>query len=111
MLAISNALKCCGGPGNLVCLFAQVMDFLPWKTFHRGVARYEGNRGVRALYWAEQYRVLAFAQLTGRQSLRDIEASLSAQSAKLYPMGIRSPVRRSSIDRAMRPNPMAIPTN
>ena len=78
-------------------LFAQVMDFLPWKTFHRLVARYEGNRGMRTLSCAEQYRVLAFAQLTGRESLRDIEASLSAQSAKLYHMGIRSPVRRSTL--------------
>ena len=78
-------------------LFAQVMDFLPWKTFHRLVARYEGNRGVRTLSCAEQCRVLAFAQLTGRESLRDIEASLSAQSAKLYHMGIRSPVRRSTL--------------
>ena len=78
-------------------LFAQVMDLLPWKTFHRVVARHEGNRGVRALSCAEQYPVLAFAQLTGRESLRDIEASLSAQSAKLYHMGIRSPVRRSTL--------------
>ena len=78
-------------------LFAQIMDFLPWKTFHRLVSRHEGNRGVRTLSCAEQFRVLAFAQLTGRESLRDIEASLSAQSAKLYHMGIRSPVRRSTL--------------
>ena len=62
-------------------LFAQVMDFLPWKTFHRPVARYGGDRGAHALSCAEQHRVLAFAQLTGRESLRDIEASLSAQWA------------------------------
>ena len=78
-------------------LFAQIMDFLPWKTFRRLVSRHEGNRGVRTLSCAEQFRVLAFAQLTGRESLRDIEASLSAQSAKLYHMGIRSPVRRSTL--------------
>ena len=78
-------------------LFAQIMDFLPWKTFHRLVSRHEGNRGVRTLSCAEQFRVLAFAQLTGRESLRDIEATLSAQSAKLYHMGIRSPVRRSTL--------------
>ncbi len=78
-------------------LFAQIMDFPPWKTFHHLVSRHEGNRGVRTLSCAEQFRVLAFAQLTGRESLRDIEASLSAQSAKLCHMGIRSPVRRSTL--------------
>ncbi len=52
------------------------------------MARHEGNRGVRALSCDEQCRVLAFAQLTGRESLRDIEASLSPQSAKLHRIGI-----------------------
>ena len=78
-------------------LFAQIMDFLPWKTFHRLVSRHEGNRGVRTLPCADQFRVLAIAQLTGRESLRDIQATLSAQSAKLYHMGIRSPIRRSTL--------------
>lgn len=78
-------------------LFAQLMDFLPWSTFARIVDRYGGNRRVRSLPCAEHFRVLAFAQLTYRESLRDIEACLSAQSAKLYHMGIRSPVRRSTL--------------
>jgi len=65
-------------------LFAQVMDFLPWSTFTRIVARYGGDRRVRTLTCAEQYRAMAFAQLTYRESLRDIETCLSAQSAKLY---------------------------
>jgi len=78
-------------------LFAQIMDFLPWKTFHRIVARYDGDYRVRTLPCAEQFRVLAFAQLTYRESLRDIEACLSAQAAKLYLMGIRSPVRRATL--------------
>ena len=78
-------------------LFSQIMDFLPWKTFHRLVSRYEGDRRVRALRCSEHFRILAFAQLTYRESLRDIEACLSAQSAKLYHMGIRSPVRRSTL--------------
>ena len=78
-------------------LFAQIMDFLPWKTFHRIVARYDGDYRVRTLPCAEQFRVLAFAQLTYRESLRDIEACLSAQAAKLYHMGIRSPVRRATL--------------
>ena len=52
-------------------LFAQIMDFLPWKTFHRTVKRYDGNRRVRTLSCAEQFRCMAFAQLTYRESLRD----------------------------------------
>jgi len=78
-------------------LFAQVMDFLPWKTFHRIVARHGGDKGVRALTCAEQFRVMAFAQLTYRESLRDIEACLLAQAAKLYHMGFREPVARSTL--------------
>lgn len=78
-------------------LFAQIMDFVPWKTFHRIVARYEGDYRVRALSCAEHFRILAFAQLTYRESLRDIEACLGAQSAKLYHMGIRSTVKRSTL--------------
>jgi transposase len=78
-------------------LFAQIMDFLPWSTFDRIVARYDGNRAVRTLSCAAQYQVMAFAQLTYRESLRDIEACLSAQTAKLYHMGFREPVRRSTL--------------
>jgi hypothetical protein len=78
-------------------LFAQLMDFLPWSTFMRIVARYGGDRAVRTLPCAEQFRVMAFAQLTYRESLRDIEACLSAQAAKLYHMGFREPVRRSTL--------------
>ena len=78
-------------------LFAQVMDFLPWKTFHRIVARYGGDHRVRTLTCAEQLRCMAFAQLTYRESLRDIEACLSAQAAKLYHMGFRQPVSRSTL--------------
>ena len=78
-------------------LFAQVMDFLPWKTFHRIVARYGGDYRIRTLPCAEHFRILAFAQLTYRESLRDIEACLSAQSAKLYHMGIRNTVSRSTL--------------
>jgi uncharacterized protein DUF4372 len=81
-------------------LFAQLMDFLPWSTFGRIVARYDGDRAVRKLPCAEQYRALAFAQLTYRESLRDIEVCLSAQTAKLYHMGFRQPVRRSTLSDA-----------
>ncbi len=78
-------------------LFAQIMEFLPWKTFHRIVARYRGDYRVRTLTCAEQLRCMAFAQLTYRESLRDIEACLSAQAGKLYHMGFRSPVSRSTL--------------
>jgi hypothetical protein len=78
-------------------LFAQLMDFLPWSTFDRIVARYDGNHAVRKLPCAAQYQIMAFAQLTYRESLRDIEACLSAQTAKLYHMGLREPIRRSTL--------------
>ena len=78
-------------------LFAQLMDYLPWSTFTRIVVRYDGDHRVRTLSCAEQYRVMAFAQLTYRESLRDIEVCLSAQTAKLYHAGFREPVRRATL--------------
>jgi Transposase DDE domain/Domain of unknown function (DUF4372) len=81
-------------------LFAQLMDFLPWSTFARIVSRYDGDRAVRGLPCGEQFRAMAFAQLTYRESLRDIEACLSAQAYKLYHIGFRQPVRRSTLSDA-----------
>ena len=78
-------------------LFAQLMDFLPWTTFARYVQRYDGDRRVRTLTCAEQFRIMAFAQLTYRESLRDIEVCLSAQAGKLYHMGLRDSPRRSTL--------------
>jgi len=78
-------------------LFAQLMDFLPWTTFSRYVNLYGGDRYVKTLTCAEQYRAMAFAQLTYRESLRDIETCLVAQDAKLYHMGFREPIRRSTL--------------
>ena len=78
-------------------LFAQVMEFVPWTSFARIVQRHGGNSGVRALSCAEQFRAMAFAQLTWRESLRDIEASLSANAVKLYAMGFRAAVKRSTL--------------
>jgi Domain of unknown function (DUF4372) len=65
-------------------LFAQVMEFVPWTSFARIVHRYSGNAGARTLSCAEQFRAVAFAQLIWRESLRDIEVSLSANAIKLY---------------------------
>ena len=78
-------------------LLAQLIDFLPWKTFGRIVARYDGDSRVRTLRCGEQYRAMAFAQLTYRESLRDIETCLSVQASKLYHMGFSEPVRRSTL--------------
>src|ERR1700747_2903815 len=74
-------------------LFSQVMDFVPWTSFERIVARYGGDVGVRRLRCSEQFRIMAFAQMTYRESLRDIEACLGAQRSKLYGMGLREAVR------------------
>ena len=78
-------------------LFAQLMEFLPWTTFARIVERYGGDLRVRTLSCAEQYRAMAFAQLTYRESLRDIETCLSVRTSKLYHMGFRESVRRSTL--------------
>ena len=78
-------------------LFAQLMEFIPWTSFTRIVNRYSGNSGVRRLSCAEQFRVMAFAQLTWRESLRDIEVTLGANSSKLYAIGLRHVVRRSTL--------------
>jgi hypothetical protein len=78
-------------------LFAQVLDFVPWRVFQRIVDRYRGDHRVRALSCADQFRCMAFAQFTYRESLRDIETCLSAQSTKLYHMGFRQSVSRSTL--------------
>lgn len=73
------------------------MEFLPWKHFHRLVAKYQGDYRVRRLNCAEQFRCMAFAQLTYRESLRDLGACLAAQSGKLYHMGLSQPARRATL--------------
>ena len=78
-------------------LFAQIMDFLPWKRFQRIVARRKGDHYVKHFSCAEQFRVMAFAQLSYRESLRDIEACLVAQAAKCYHMGLSAPIKRSTL--------------
>ena len=82
-------------------LFAQLMDFLPWKTFSRIVTRHQGDRGVRTLSCLEVFRILAFAQLTYRESLRDIEVCLSVQAGKLYHMGLTQAPARSTMSDAL----------
>jgi hypothetical protein len=78
-------------------LFAQVMDFVPWTSFGRIVDRYSGDSGVQRMNCAEQFRIMAFGQLTSRESLRDIEVTLTANRHKLYAMGLRHEVHRSTL--------------
>ena len=78
-------------------LFAQIMEFVPWTSFARIVTRYGGDSRVRSLACTEQFRAMAFAQLTYRESLRDIETCLLANQMKLYGMGFRSTVKRSTL--------------
>jgi len=82
-------------------LFAQVMDFVPWKTFGRIIDRHAGDAGVRTLDCADLFRVLAFSQLTWRESLRDIEVCLAANRAKLFHMGLRGVPARSTLADAL----------
>ena len=76
------------------------MDYLPIHTFRRCVQRYRGNHKIKYFKCLDQYLCMAFAQLTYRESLRDIEACLRAQRKKLYHMGIRSNVSRNTISNA-----------
>ncbi len=78
-------------------LFAQLMEFVPWTTFSRIVSRYAGDARSMALPCSEHFRIMAYAQLTWRESLRDIEATLGANPTKLYAMGLRQAVRRSTL--------------
>ena len=78
-------------------IFAQVMDFLPLAEFRTCVARYHGDYKVRGFSCLDQFLCLAFAQLTYRESLRDIETCLRAMQPKLYHMGIRGRVARSTL--------------
>ncbi len=81
--------------GKLV--FSQVTDHLPLYTFRRCVQRYQGERYVKKFRCLDQYLVMAFAQLTYRESLRGIEACLRSLNSKLYHMGIRATISRSTL--------------
>ncbi|HYR03128.1 MAG TPA: IS4 family transposase [Syntrophobacteria bacterium] len=78
-------------------IFAQLMDCLPLPEFRHCVARYQGEYKVRGFSCLDQFLCLAFAQLTYRESLRDIETCLRAMQPKLYHMGIRGRVARSTL--------------
>ncbi len=81
-------------------VFAQLMEHLPLKAFHRCVERYKGEHKVRSFSCLDQFFCLAFAQLTFRESLRDIEACLRFAGPKLYHMGFRSRIARNTLAKA-----------
>ncbi len=81
-------------------IFSQIMDFMPLPTFRRCVAKYQGDFNIKKFSCLDQFLCMAFAQLTYRESLRDIEVCLRSQSKKLYHMGIRGNVARSTLAEA-----------
>ena len=81
-------------------IFTQIMELLPWRRFHTCVTRYQGDYKVKTFKCAEHFRVMAFAQLTYRESLRDIETCLRVMGTRLYHMGIRSTVSRNNLSHA-----------
>lgn len=81
-------------------IFSQLTDFLPWTQFQECVARYQGNYKLKSFSCWDQFLCMAFAQLTYRESLRDIEACLRANQIKLYHMGIRGRVSRNTLANA-----------
>ena len=82
-------------------LFAQVMEYVPWKNFSRIIERHNGDASVRTLGCADLFRVMAFSQLTWRESLRDIEACLLSNQAKLFHMGLKSAPARTTLADAL----------
>ena len=81
-------------------VFSQVMDYFPERDFQSIVERYEGNKWVQSFTCRSHFNVMAFAQLTGRESLRDIETCLAANSRHLHHMGIQSGVSRNNLAHA-----------
>jgi hypothetical protein len=81
-------------------VFSQLMEFVPWRRFQTCVNRYGGDYKVASYKCVEQFRVMAFAQLTYRHSLREIEACLRVVKPKLYHMGIHSSISHSNLAHA-----------
>jgi hypothetical protein len=81
-------------------IFAQLMEYIPHYRFQSFVEQYQGNKWVQSFSCWEQFLALAFAQLTSRRSLRDIEDSLTSQRHKLYHMGFSAPVKRATLAKA-----------
>ncbi|HDY75631.1 MAG TPA: IS4 family transposase [Candidatus Marinimicrobia bacterium] len=78
-------------------IFSQLMDFIPWYEFQKCVQRYSGNYRIKTFFCQDQFRCMAFAQLTFRESLRDIEVCLRSMQNKLYHMGIHGKISKSTL--------------
>ena len=78
-------------------LFAQLMEYVPWTTFRRIIDKYSGDAWIKTLDCIDIFKIMAFAQLTWRESLRDIEICLTANQHKLYSIGIKSVPARSTL--------------
>ena len=90
-------------------IFSQLMDFLPRDEFYRCVRRYNGNHKIKTFSCLDQYLCMVFAQLTGRESLRDIEACLRTFAPKLYHAGFRCKrISRNTLANANRVRPWRI---
>ncbi len=89
-------------------VFAQLMEFLPHQEFQRCVKRYNAQKGIRTFSCWDQFLCMAFAQLTHRESLRDIESCLRSVESKLYHLGIRGRVSRSTLAEANEDRPWQI---
>jgi hypothetical protein len=81
-------------------VFSQLMEFVPWRRFQTCVNRYGGDYKVGTYPCVEQFRVMAFAQLTYRHSLREVEACLRVVKPKFYHMGIHSTISHSNLAHA-----------
>lgn len=99
MIQISHYLEIIMNLGKT--LFAQIMEYIPRKTFGRIIDRYQGDAGVPTLNCADVFRLMAFSQLTWRESLRDIEACLTVHYKKLFHMGIKNIPPRSTLADAL----------
>ncbi len=81
-------------------IFSQIMNFVPWRRFQTCVHRYQGDYKIKTFRCSEHLKTMSFAQLTYRESLRDIEACLRAMGVRLYHMGIKSAVSRNNLAHA-----------
>ena len=92
-------------------VFSQLIDHVPGKQFQKAVARYHGDAHLRGFSCWDQYLAMTFAQLTYRESLRDIEACLRSMGGKLYHMGFRGKVARTTLADALTGFRHMIPTH
>ena len=81
-------------------VFSQIMDFMPWRPFHNIVEEFQGDKNIQSLTCADYFRIMAFAQLTYRDSLRDTVTCLKAVPSKWYHMGIRSGISLNNLSHA-----------